>query len=119
MTTTQNDAAARWAAAAKLADGVTDDGLHKRRARVLLQVVALIVGSWIVGVVIALIFIPHGSGRDTSGSSDVQTQQLIAQFVFLGLGLLVGIPGFIWAKRTGHYITRWRAVASPLNRREK
>jgi hypothetical protein len=27
--------------------------------------------------------------------------------------------GFTWAKRTGHYITRWQAVASPLSRREK
>ena len=41
------------------------------------------------------------------------------EFVFLGLGLAVGIVGFIWARRTGHYITRWRSVASPLNRQEK
>ncbi|MET4782977.1 hypothetical protein ABIB56_002991 [Glaciihabitans sp. UYNi722] len=51
MTDLKNDSASRWAAAAQLADGVTDDRYQKRRTRILLQVGALIVGSWIVGVV--------------------------------------------------------------------
>jgi hypothetical protein len=119
VTTTDDDAAARWAAAADLADGVTDDGLQKRRARILIQIGALAVGSWITGLVIAILFIPRGSSADATRTSTMETQQLLAQLIFVGLGLFVGIAGFVWGKRTGHYITRWRAVASPLNRTEK
>ena len=118
MTDPKNDSTSRWAAAAQLAEGVTDDGYQKRRTRIILQVSALIVGSWIVGVVIALGLIPK-TGSHHSGSGGPTDQQLIAQIVFVALGCVVGIGGFIWAKRTGHYITRWRAVASPLTRREK
>lgn len=118
MTEPQHDSAVRWAAASQIADGVTDDGFHKRRARILLQIVAIVIGSWIVGFVIALLLIPKAGSSHATDAAPTDPQ-LIADFVFLGLGLAVGIGGFIWARRTGHYITRWRAVSSPLNRREK
>ncbi|RPE78093.1 MULTISPECIES: hypothetical protein [unclassified Frondihabitans] len=118
MTDLKNDSAARWAAAAQLAEGVTDDGFHKRRARILLQIGVLIAASWVTGFVVALLFLPESSSS-TGTSSNGGSGQLIVQIVFLSLGLLVGVVGFIWAKRTGHYITRWRAVGSPLNRQEK
>ncbi|BDZ49714.1 hypothetical protein GCM10025867_19550 [Frondihabitans sucicola] len=118
MTDLKRYSDARWAAAAQLAEGVSDDGFPKRRARILLRIVILMAASWITGFVVALLFLPKSSSGGDS-SSDGSSQQLIAQFVFLGLGLVVGVVGFVWAKRTGHYITRWRAVASPLNRQEK
>jgi hypothetical protein len=118
MTDTTEQVEARWAAAAKLADGVTDENFHKRRTRVLIRLAALLIGTWIVGVVIAVLFVPNGAHH--SGSNNGPSEgQAIAQLVFLTLGLIVGVVGFIWAKRTGHYITRWRAVTSPLNRAEK
>lgn len=118
MTDQKSDSASRWDAAAKLAAGVIDDGFHKRRARVLLQLIILVVSGWIIGFIVALIFLPKaGSGHGNSATSTVP--QLIAEVVFLALGFVIGIAGFIWARRTAHYITRWRAVASPLNRSEK
>lgn len=118
MTDLNNDSDARWAAAAQLAEGITDDGFHKRRSRILLQIGALIAASWITGFVVALLFLPKSSDGTGSGS-DESSGQLIVQVVFLSLGVIVGVGGFIWAKRTGHYITRWRSVGSPLNRQEK
>jgi len=109
---------ARWAAAAQLAQGITDEGFHKRRARILLWIGVVIAASWITGFVAALWFLPKSSVGRGSGPHE-SSGQLIVQIVLLGLGLIVGIMGFIWAKRSGHYITRWRSVASPLNRREK
>jgi hypothetical protein len=117
MSDAPDEAEERWAAAAKLADGVMDEGLRKRRRRTFTWVVALIVGSWVIGFVLAFLVLPHGNAARTG--SEPSDQQVIGQFIFLGLGLLVGITGFVWARRTGHYITRWRAVASPLNRKEK
>lgn len=118
MTDTIEQVEARWAAAAKLADGVPDDDFHKRRTRILIRLAALLIGSWIVGVVIAVFFVPRGAHQSRSNNGPSEGQA-IAQLVFLALGFIVGVVGFIWAKRTGHYITRRRAVTSPLNRAEK
>jgi hypothetical protein len=117
MTDANGAAEARWAAAANLADGVMDEGVPKRRRRVFIWVTTLITGSWLVGFIIAVLFLADGDANHSSIGPSVN--QIIAQLVFLFLGLLVGIVGFVWARRTGNYITRWRAVASPLNRLEK
>lgn len=117
MSDAADEAEERWAAAAKLAAGLTDDGLRKRRRRTFSWLAALIVGSWVIGCVLAFLVLPQGG--TARGGSATSAQQLIAQFSFLALGLLVGIVGFVWGRRTGHYITRWRTVASPLDRKEK
>lgn len=117
MSDASDEAEQRWAAAAKLAAGVTDDGFRKRRRRTFTWVAALIVGSWVIGFVLAFLVLPQGG--TARGGSATSAQQLVGQFIFLALGLLVGITGFVWGRRTGHYVTRWRAVASPLNRKEK
>lgn len=117
LATPSLDSVARWAAAEDLARGETDEDLPRRRNRVIAQVAVLITASWLAGVVLALVFFPDGG--TTRIEDGPGTAQLIAQFVFLVLGLLIGVVGFVWAKRSGHYVTRWRAVASPLDRREK
>lgn len=104
--------AERWAAAARLADGQSDDGLRRRRTRVFVWVGALVLASWAVGVVLA-----PGTGSDhASGDGGVQ---LLVQLLLLLLGLVVGIVGFVWAFRSCHYVTRWRSVSSPLSRAEQ
>lgn len=50
--------------------------------------------------------------------------EIVPVALFIGIaipivGILIGIIGFIWAKRTGRYITRWKYVISPLNRSER
>jgi hypothetical protein len=108
----------RWAAALDIARGMPDENaVRKKRTRVLLWIAALLVASWILGVVLAFVLPVHshsdGSGDETSGS------RIVAAFILEGVGLVVGVVGFIWARRTGRYITRWSSVSSPLNRREK
>lgn len=114
----QNDSAdRRWAAAAELTAGISDDGLSRRRARTLGWVAAVIVGAAVLGFVLALVLIPRGHDADLVGGPS--EQQLIGQLLFLALGLIVGVGGFVWARRNGYYITRWRHGSSPLNRQEK
>lgn len=117
MTTTDNEPAGaeRWAAAARLADGQRDDGLLRRRTRVFVWVGALVLVSWAVGVVLALVLPSTIVSTNASGDD----AQLVVQLVLLLLGLVVGIVGFVWAYRSGHYITRWRSVSSPLSRAEQ
>jgi hypothetical protein len=118
MTTTDPEPAEaeRWAAAARLADGQSDDGLLRRRTRVFVWVGALVLVSWAVGVVLALV-LPSTIGSTHARGGD--GAQLLVQLVLLLLGLGVGIVGFVWASRSGHYITRWRSVSSPLSRAEQ
>lgn len=118
-------AAARWAAAADLAAGVVDDRLRRRRTRALVLIAALVVLGWVLGVVLAIL-LPHtGSGSAGSSASGSRSGaqpgdgRFVVQVVFLVLGLAVGITGFVWARRTGHYVTRWRFVVSPLSPGEK
>lgn len=118
MTTTDPEPAEaeRWAAAARLADGQSDDGLLRRRTRVFVWVGALVLVSWAAGVVLALV-LPSTIGSTHAKGGD--GAQLLVQLVLLLLGLGVGIVGFVWASRSGHYITRWRSVSSPLSRAEQ
>ena len=106
----------RWSAAAELATGTADVGMSRRRSRTWTFVVVLLAVSMAAGVIFALLIAPQTTGSTSAGGSE---QKLIVQLVFLGLGLLVGIGGFIWARRHGYYITRWRHAASPLTRAEK
>ncbi|MCS0644739.1 hypothetical protein [Curtobacterium flaccumfaciens] len=108
--------AERWAAAARLADGQSDDGLRRRRTRVFVWLGALVLVSWAVGVVLALVLAPGTGSSHASGGDGVQ---LLVQLLLLLLGLVVGIVGFVWAYRSGHYVTRWRSVSSPLSRAEQ
>lgn len=117
MTAPSLDSAIRWAAAEALARGDADAGLPKHRNRVIAHIAALIAASWLAGVVLALVFLLEGA--NTRADEGPRTAQLITQIVFLALGFLIGISGFIWARRSGHYVTRWRAVASPLNKHER
>ena len=106
----------RWTAAARLAEGLTDDGTLRRRTRVLIWVGTLVLVSWAAGVGLALILPTAGHGDPTS---DTSTVRLLVQVALLAIGFIVGGVGFAWAYRTGHYITRWRFVSSPLSRAEK
>lgn len=108
--------AERWAAATRLADGQSDDGLRRHRTRVFVWVVALVLVSWAVGVVLALVLAPATGSNHASGRDGVQ---LLVQLLLLLLGLVVGIVGFVWAFRSGHYVTRWRSVSSPLSHAEQ
>lgn len=108
--------AERWAAAARLADGQSDDGLRRRRTRVFVWLGALVLVSWAVGVVLALVLAPATGSSHASGGDGVQ---LLVQLLLLLLGLVVGIVGFVWAFRSGHYVTRWQSVSSPLSRAEQ
>ncbi|ROP60568.1 hypothetical protein [Curtobacterium sp. PhB115] len=116
MTTADNEPAGaeRWAAAARLAAGQSDDSLLRRRTRVFVWAGALVLISWAVGVVMALV-LPSTIGSTDAGGDDAQ----LVQLVLLLLGLVVGIVGFVWAYRSGHHITRWRSVSSPLSRAEQ
>jgi len=100
------DADARWAAAAKLADGMVDDRLSRRRRWTLTWISALIIGSMLLGLVLGLWLLSDTEGGSTD--EGLTTSRLVLQGSFLVLGLATGIGGFIWARRTGRYITRWR-----------
>jgi hypothetical protein len=118
MSLTQDaEADRRWAAAQKIADGEMDERMPRRRRIVWLWVSALVIGSLLLGVVLTAV-LPR---PDDTPSSDGGgwTARLIAGAVFQAIALVVGVGGFIWAVRTKRYITRWRAVASPLNLRER
>lgn len=114
---TTSGADARWAAARALAVGVSDDGFRQRRSRTVVRLAALVVAAWVLGVVLALVLVP--SGGSSGGDHGVSDAQLVGQGVFTLLAFAVGISGFVWARRTGHYVTRWRAVSSPLDRGER
>jgi hypothetical protein len=121
MSLTQDAAAdRRWAAAHSLAERVIDDGMRQRRRRVWLWlsvlIVVLMVGSVLLGVALGGV-LPRRNTFDLDDTG--QTVQVIAGLALQGLGLIVGIAGFIWARRTGRFITRWRAVAGALNWRER
>lgn len=106
---------ARWAAAWKLAEGVPDAGSVRRRRRVLLWVTALVVGSMLIGVAVALA-VP---GPRRHPSAEGLSPWDVLGFAVTGVGFLVALAGFFWARRTGRYITRWRYVTSPLAAAER
>jgi hypothetical protein len=118
MSLTQDaEADQRWAAAQKIADGEMDDRMPRRRRAVWLWIAALFIGTLLLGVLLSAI-LPRPAAAPSS-DSEGWTARLIAGLVFQVTALIVGIGGFTWAVRTRRYITRWRAVASPLTLRER
>lgn len=106
----------RWSEAVDLAHGITDAGrLRRRRNRVFLLLVALIVLSWLAGVVLAVL-LPTSVG---DGSRDVPDSRVVGGLVVEAVGFAVLIGGFVWARRTGRYVTRWRSIAAPLSRGQR
>jgi hypothetical protein len=118
MSLTQNARAdQRWAAAQKIADGEMDERMPRRRRIVWLWISALFIVSLLLGIVLSAI-LPRPT--DAAMSDDEGwTARLIAAAVFQAMALVVGVAGVVWAVRTRRFITRWRAVASPLNLRER
>ncbi|MGY4857674.1 hypothetical protein [Cryobacterium sp. AP23] len=117
MSLTQDaEADQRWAAAQKIAAGGIDERMPRRRRIVLLWISVFFVGSLLLGVVLTAVLPP----LDTS-EAEVEgwSPRVIAGYLFQGAGVLIGVVGFVWAIRTDRYITRWRAVASPLRARER
>lgn len=111
------DAAAerRWATARSLADGVRDAGMSRRRLRVLLWLGGLLLSSWALGFLLAAVL---PSGRSSGADGGLPPGFFVGMGVSL-LGFLCALVGFIWAKRTGRYITRWKQVVSPLKLSER
>jgi hypothetical protein len=113
------DADARWAAAASLAEGVADTGLRKRQRNTFLWLGALIVFSLALGFMLAFWLVPDAASVASEVDESGLDARLWATVIIGSIGLVLGVGGFIWARRTGRYITRWRAVISPLNMAEK
>jgi hypothetical protein len=106
----------RWARARSLADGFLDAEMPRRRRRVLLWIAALAVSTWVLGILLALLVPDDMTSR---GESSIDRPALLVGSSVLLLGLLISIGGFVWAKRTGRYITRWKQVVSPLKLSER
>ena len=111
----------RWAAADDLARGVVDRGMSARRRRAMIVVAGVLGLALLISVVstITVIFAVQSGRLDPSdGSLKPQLWKMILSGVLILAGLAVLGFGTAWAVRTGHFITRWRAVVSPLNRAE-
>lgn len=106
----------RWSEAVESARGVTDAGrIRRRRNRVFLLLTAIIVASWLAGVVLALA-LPRSAD---DGSQEVPDSRVLAGLVVEGIGFAALVGGFVWALRTGRYVARWRSIAAPLTRRQR
>ncbi|MFD3444459.1 hypothetical protein ACFDTO_07660 [Microbacteriaceae bacterium 4G12] len=104
----------RWAAARGLAEGVPDRRMSGRRWRLFALLLAVAVAGGISGGLLpSTRSFAGGSGSEALPGSD------LAGYVLVAIGFAIGVVGFIWAKRTGRYILRWRQAISPLNRRER
>jgi MFS family permease len=108
----------RWAAARGLAEGVPDRHMRGRRRRVFALLVALLLLGWVGGAVLAVLLPPPSPGPSSTDGGGLTSKYVIG-YGFALVGFVVGITGFIWAKRTGRYVPRWRQVISPLNRQER
>lgn len=115
VTTVEDASAARWRAADELAQGVADEGLGRRRGRVLAWVIGLVIASWLAGFVLAFV-LPRPVHHATSAGMSVRE---VAGLTLSAAGFLVALVGFVWGVRTKHYVKRWRAVTSPLKRSER
>lgn len=102
-----------WTRAARLADGLPDEGIDRRRTRALIWVGVLVLASWAAGVALAMVLPAPRHGDADS------TIRMILQLTLLVIGAVVGGVGFTWAFRTGHYITRWKSISSPLSPEER
>jgi len=105
----------RWAAAERLAAGEVDERLTRRRGTTLLWIVALFLVGVAAGVVIALLL----PSRPEHTASEGIEPRVVIGWGISGLGFAVAVVTFVWGRRTGHYIPRWRAVLSPLSWEER
>jgi hypothetical protein len=111
-----DEEARRWSEADELAAGIADPArVRDRRNRVFLVLTALIGVSWVTGVALAFA-LPHGVD---SGERDVSDVRATAGLAVETIGFLALVGGFIWARRTGRYVTRWRSIAAPLTRAQR
>jgi hypothetical protein len=115
--THDDEAEQRWAAAQAIADGEVDPPPMPRGSRTLwLWVAASVIGALLLGVLLGLV-LPRSTPTATNDAG--RTVRLIAAWVYMALGIVIGVTGFIWAVRTRRYITRRRAVAAPLSGPER
>jgi MFS family permease len=113
------DSDARWEAAALVAAGGTDTGFRRRRRLTLVWIFAVAVGSPLIGSAIGFwIAASVGNDRIAGGEPSLEGR-VVLQLIFLGLGLTVGIGGFLWGVGTKRYVTRWRAISGPLSMAQK
>ena len=111
----------RWAAAAQLAAGVDDENLPYRRRKLVRMAAVLVGSSLLLGIVIATLLaisIVRNGPPSPSESDNEEWWRIVVAGVLALIGVVIFVVGFIWGKRTGHFLPRWRSVASPLNRAE-
>lgn len=115
MSAETDEEARRWSEAADLAQGLAVAGrLRQRRNRLFLFSTALIVLSWLAGVILALV-LPHSD----DGGEGVPDIRIFIGLVVEAIGFAALIGGLVWARRTGRYVARWRSIAAPLTRRQR
>lgn len=102
----------RWEAAAKLAEGVRDERYRHRRTWTWLFVIALLLVVGAGGVLIAALLPTPGRTDPSPGREWVAAGLSVLSFVWIGAVFIHGL-------RSKTFITRWRAVLSPLNRSER
>ena len=107
----------RWATARRLADGVMDERMPRRRLRFLLLIVSILVLGSLAGLGVGFLLPAQGNG--VNDSAGIVSGPGIVGLTLMAAGFILGLGGFIWAKRTGRYIPRWRQVASPLSWAER
>ena len=101
----------RWNAAAYRAAGVPGDDISPRTVQALARLGVLVALFVSLGVVLAL------AAPDTQSGFD--GQRLLVQFLFLALSVVVGITGYVWARRSGFYLTRDQSLSSLLTRDDR
>jgi hypothetical protein len=117
--TTALDSDARWEAAAVVAAGGTDAGFRRRRRLTLVWILAVAVGSPLIGSAIGWWIAASVGDDQIAGGEPSLEGRVVLQLIFLGLGLTVGIGGFLWGVGTKRYVTRWRAISGPLSMAQK
>jgi hypothetical protein len=109
----------RWAQAFDMARGIVDEQRVRRtRRKVLLWLTMLLGVCAAIGVAGGLYLLQLDVGRSGEGDTEFSAAELVG-FSLVIFGILLGVVGFVWAKKTGRYITRWRSVISPLNIEEQ
>lgn len=110
----ESDSAAeeRWEAALNLAEGVRHDNYGRRRTWTWIFLIALLIIVGSGGILIAAV-LPMGDRTEPSpGRVWIAGALSVIAFVWI-------VVVFVHGLRSKSFITRWRAVPSPLNRTER